>query len=59
MKVMNLQLIVKDNFEPGQCNHCPLYNKTKDNNCILSYRDINCPLKESYTYEEDYNSAGG
>ena len=58
MKFMKLQLAVKEDFEPGQCYDCLLYNK-EENNCILCYRNVDCPLKEVNGYEEDYNSANG
>ena len=60
MKVVNINLGVSDDFEPGQCEKCPLGSYVSSNGksvCILSYRKDNCPIKSVYSNwndEDDY-----
>lgn len=55
MKIVNLTLAVKDEFEIGDCDSCPLY-KEDSKKCFLNYRHTECPLRfpiESWSWEEE------
>ena len=56
MKVVSVNLGVSDDFEPGQCERCPLrieHYLSKSFTCVLSYRKDNCPIKSVYSNWND------
>lgn len=56
MKEYKLTLVMPDDFEPGDCFHCPLGVEDEDYDyyCVMGYRYCDCPLREGQAVEEDY-----
>lgn len=58
MKIGKLSLMMRDDFEPGECYNCPLsyYDSEEDGDyrCPLHYRFCDCPIQlEDYSYAMD------
>lgn len=57
MRVARVKFVVRDDFEQGDCLHCPLSIYDDDDHttrCSMDYRNCDCPIQlDDYSYTMD------